>query len=84
MLTYLNKLMNKYYNHHHHQVRKGRSTVIVAHRLSTIRSADKIIAFHQGVVAEEGTHKELMKRKSFYYNLVTAQISPSERNKCES
>lgn len=63
------------------KVRKGRSTIIVAHRLSTIRSADKIIVFHQGVVAEEGTHKELMKRKSFYYNLVTAQVSTSERNK---
>lgn len=61
------------------QVRQGRTTIIVAHRLSTIRSADKIVALNKGLVAEEGTHKELMQRKSFYYNLVTAQIPPSER-----
>ncbi|XP_063889978.1 ATP-dependent translocase ABCB1-like isoform X2 [Scylla paramamosain] len=61
------------------KVRRGRTTVIVAHRLSTIRSADKIVAFNKGLVAEVGTHKELMKHKSFYYNLVTAQIPPSER-----
>ncbi|MPC45721.1 Multidrug resistance protein 1 [Portunus trituberculatus] len=61
------------------KVRRGRTTVIVAHRLSTIRSADKIVALNKGSVAEVGTHKELMKLKSFYYNLVTAQIPPNER-----
>lgn len=61
------------------KVRRGRTTVIVAHRLSTIRSADKIVALNKGSVAEVGTHKELMKRQSFYYNLVTAQIPPSEQ-----
>ncbi|KAG0716695.1 Multidrug resistance protein 1 [Chionoecetes opilio] len=57
----------------------GSHTIIVAHRLSTIRSADKIVVFSKGMVAEEGTHKELMKHKSLYYNLVTAQIPPSEQ-----
>ena len=66
------------------QVRRGRTTVIVAHRLSTIRSADKIVALNNGLVAEVGTHKELMKQKSFYYNLVTAQIPPSERKPSKS
>merc|ERR1711915_189898 len=42
------------------QVQDGRTTIIVAHRLSTIRNADIIIAFDKGVVAEQGTHDELM------------------------
>ncbi|XP_011185431.1 ATP-dependent translocase ABCB1 [Zeugodacus cucurbitae] len=53
---------------------KGRTTIIVAHRLSTIRRADRIIVINQGEVVESGTHAELMDLKSHYYNLVTTQL----------
>ncbi|XP_045464597.1 ATP-dependent translocase ABCB1 [Harmonia axyridis] len=53
---------------------KERTTVIVAHRLSTIRNADKIIVLSKGVVVEQGTHDELMALKNEYFNLVTNQV----------
>ncbi|KAG7166971.1 ATP-dependent translocase ABCB1-like [Homarus americanus] len=60
------------------KVRQGRTTVVVAHRLSTIKSANKIVVFNEGKIVEVGTHNELMKLQSLYYNLVTAQITPTE------
>lgn len=57
---------------------KGRTTIIVAHRLSTIKGADKIVVISKGQVVEEGTHSELMAVKGDYYNLVTAQISVND------
>ncbi|CAG9838848.1 unnamed protein product [Diabrotica balteata] len=59
------------------------TTIIVAHRLSTIRSANKIIVLSQGVVVEEGTHEELMETKREYYRLVTAQVKSSEQFQAE-
>lgn len=53
---------------------KERTTVIVAHRLSTIRNADKIIVLSKGVVVEQGTHDELMALNGEYFNLVTNQV----------
>ncbi|CAB3362047.1 Hypothetical predicted protein [Cloeon dipterum] len=53
----------------------GRTTIIVAHRLSTIRNADKIVVLSGGYVVEEGTHNELMKLHGHYHELVTAQLS---------
>lgn len=54
---------------------KGCTTVIVAHRLSTIRGANKIVVVSKGKVVEEGTHQELYKLKKEYYNLVTTQTN---------
>jgi len=54
---------------------QGRTTIIVAHRLSTIRNADTIFAFDKGRIAEFGSHDELMKRKKIYYELVVNQQS---------
>ncbi|XP_059476187.1 ATP-dependent translocase ABCB1 [Neocloeon triangulifer] len=54
---------------------QGRTTIIVAHRLSTIRNADKIVVLNGGYVVEEGTHAELMKVHGHYHELVTAQLS---------
>ncbi|XP_054157708.1 ATP-dependent translocase ABCB1-like [Oppia nitens] len=51
----------------------GRTTFIVAHRLTTIRQADKIIAINSGIVEEVGTHEELMQKEGLYYNLVKSQ-----------
>ncbi|XP_019363912.1 PREDICTED: multidrug resistance protein 1 [Gavialis gangeticus] len=53
--------------------RKGRTTIIVAHRLSTVRNADVIAAFDDGVITEQGTHDELMKRNGVYYKLLNMQ-----------
>ncbi|XP_071446273.1 ATP-dependent translocase ABCB1 [Hetaerina americana] len=60
------------------------TTVIVAHRLSTIRGADKIAVLHDGVVVEEGTHSELMARGEHYYGLVNAQLNSGVDEEKES
>lgn len=57
---------------------EGRTTIIVAHRLSTIRNADRIFVFSGGQILEEGNHKELMARQNHYYDLVTTQIGTAE------
>uniref|UniRef100_A0AAQ4S5N2 ATP-binding cassette sub-family B member 5 n=1 Tax=Gasterosteus aculeatus aculeatus TaxID=481459 RepID=A0AAQ4S5N2_GASAC len=55
------------------KVRQGRTTIIVAHRLSTIRNADVIAGFQQGQVVELGTHSKLMEEKGVYHTLVSMQ-----------
>jgi len=56
------------------QARQGRTTIVVAHRLSTIQGADIIAAFANGKVVEKGTHSQLLQMRGVYYNLVTAQV----------
>ncbi len=56
---------------------KGRTTVAIAHRLSTLRSADRLIVLDKGKVAESGTHMELLRKRGIYYNLVIAQRQTS-------
>ena len=48
---------------------KDRTSIIIAHRLSTVMSADRIIVLENGKIVEEGTHKELLKNKSKYFEL---------------
>jgi len=48
--------------------------IIVAHRLSTVRNADKIVVLDKGEIAEEGTHAELTLQKGKYYELVKNQL----------
>jgi len=52
----------------------GRTTLVVAHRLSTIRDADRIVVIHRGEKAEEGSHAELMAIKGLYYRLYQLQF----------
>ncbi|MBP5609181.1 MAG: ABC transporter ATP-binding protein [Lachnospiraceae bacterium] len=54
----------------------GKRTVIaIAHRLSTIMNADLILVIHEGVIAESGTHEQLMEKKGIYYNMQKAQLA---------
>lgn len=53
---------------------KGRTVVVVAHRLSTVKNADKIVVLHEGKIVEEGTHLELSTLKGRYYELVMNQL----------
>jgi ATP-binding cassette subfamily B protein len=53
---------------------KGRTVVVVAHRLSTVRNADKIIVLDKGEIAEQGSHIELVKKKGKYFELVKNQL----------
>lgn len=53
---------------------KGRTVVVVAHRLSTVKNADRIIVLDGGKVVETGTHAQLTARKGAYYNLVKNQL----------
>ena len=57
---------------------KGRTTVAIAHRLSTLRGATRLVVLDAGRVAETGTHAELMERKGIYYGLVMAQREMSK------
>ncbi len=58
------------------EIKKGskkRTTLIIAHRLSNVRDADKIIVIHKGEIYEVGTHDELLKREGIYFNLYQLQ-----------
>ena len=57
-------------------ITRGRTSIVIAHRLATIKKADKIIVMNKGVIVEEGTHKELLKKKDGYYkNLFDKQFN---------
>lgn len=53
---------------------KGRTSFVIAHRLSTIQKADRIFVIRDGGIAEEGSARELMEKKGFYYDLYMAQF----------
>lgn len=53
---------------------KGKTVVVAAHRLSTVKDADKIIVLNKGQIAEEGSHQELTQKQGLYYNLVKNQL----------
>lgn len=53
---------------------KGRTVVIIAHRLSTVERADRIIVIDKGSIAEQGSHKELLQNEGLYAKLVQRQL----------
>ena len=60
-------------------ITKGRTSIVIAHRLTTIKKADKIVVMDKGLIVEEGTHQELLeKSEGFYKNLYDKQFSSVE------
>ena len=60
-------------------ITKGRTSIVIAHRLATIVNADKIVVMDKGLIVEEGTHQELINKTSgFYKNLYDSQFSLAE------
>ena len=57
-----------------HHFYKGKTVVVVAHRLSTVCDADNIVVIDNGRIAEQGTHQQLVARKGKYYTLIKNQL----------
>jgi ATP-binding cassette subfamily B protein len=62
----------------------GRTTFVIAHRLSTVVNADRILVLREGVIAEAGRHAELMKLNGYYASLVRRQTSGLIQNEGET
>lgn len=60
------------------KVLKGRTSFIIAHRLSTVRTADRILVIDDGKIKEMGTHQELLRKKGAYYKLYTNQFQEEQ------
>jgi subfamily B ATP-binding cassette protein MsbA len=58
---------------------QGKTTIMIAHRLSTVRNANRIIVMAEGAIAEEGTHQDLLLKKGLYYTMDTIQSTPPEK-----
>ena len=56
----------------------GRTTFVIAHRLSTVMHADQIIVLDMGTIAEQGTHRELVQKNGLYRQLYELQLLPAE------
>ncbi len=60
------------------EVMKGRTTFVIAHRLSTVREADQILVLDKGVIAERGAHEELIRTGGIYQSIYELQLRPQE------
>ena len=54
---------------------KGRTTLVIAHRLSTVRDADRLVVISDGTIVEQGTHDELVDANGVYSRLTEAQLT---------
>ena len=59
-------------------VLRGRTAILISHRVSTIRDADLIVVLHDGAIVERGTHEELLERGSYYPELYQKQLLEEE------
>ena len=59
-------------------VMRGRTTFVIAHRLSTVHRADMILVMKDGEIAEQGTHQELLARGGLYRDIYELQLRPQE------
>jgi ATP-binding cassette subfamily B protein len=59
-------------------VMQGRTTFVIAHRLSTVREADLILVLQDGAIVEQGTHAELMAQHGIYQDIYELQLRPQE------
>jgi ATP-binding cassette subfamily B protein len=66
------------------RVMRDRTSIVVAHRLSTIQNADRIIVLHHGEIREQGTHQELLSERGFYWKLYKLQYADSSRSDYDS
>ena len=57
---------------------RGRTSFVIAHRLSTVVGADTILVVRDGKITEHGTHRELMQTRGYYYSLYRQQIEGSD------
>ena len=57
---------------------RGRTTILISHRISTIRGADQIVVIEDGAIAERGTHEELMENGTYYPELFRKQLLEEE------
>jgi len=60
------------------EVMRGRTTILISHRVSTVRNADRIFVIERGVVAEQGTHQELLALRGYYADLYQKQLLEEE------
>lgn len=60
------------------KITEGRTSIIIAHRLATIKKADRILVMQDGKIVETGTHKELLRKKGYYQNLYESQFLAEE------
>ncbi len=61
-----------------HSLMEGKTSIVVAHRLSTIKDVDRIYVFHHGAIREHGTHEELLDRRGVYWRLYQLQYAQQE------
>jgi len=62
------------------EIMKNRTTVIISHRVSSVKNADHIIFLENGKIVEEGTHNDLLEKQGFYFNLYEKQLLEEEEN----
>ena len=65
------------------RVMRNRTSLVVAHRLSTIQRADRIIVLHHGEIREQGTHQELLTQRGLYWRLYKLQYADSSQDETE-
>ena len=70
----LDTLSEKYIQKALDKLKEGKTTIIIAHRLSTVENANTIVAMHNGTIIESGSHDELLSLKNYYYKLYNSQV----------